>query len=64
MTWRKSSFSSNGSACVEVAWSEQAVAVRDSKGAVSGNGRSYTRSHSRHLVFPDGQWRSFLRTVS
>jgi hypothetical protein len=31
MTWRKSSFSAEQTACVEVAWPASRVAVRDSK---------------------------------
>ena len=53
MTWRKSSFSSNGSACVEVGWREMAAVVRDSKNAAG-----------RTLAFPTSQWRFFARAVS
>jgi uncharacterized protein DUF397 len=31
MTWRKSSFSASETACLEVAWPGEGVAVRDSK---------------------------------
>lgn len=64
MVWRKSSFSSNGSACVEVGWRPGAVAVRDSKETVSGEGGHSTTTHSRHLVFPESYWRSFLSALS
>ena len=31
LVWRKSSFSANGGACVEVGWRDATTAVRDSK---------------------------------
>jgi hypothetical protein len=48
--WRKSGRSGNGSngACVEVAFAEVAVGVRDSKNAGAG-----------HLVFGGTTWRTF-----
>lgn len=51
--WRKSSFSSNGSACVEVAPVSVGVAVRDSK-----NTKGST------LAFGTRQWRVFVSAVS
>ncbi|MGH3879636.1 MAG: DUF397 domain-containing protein [Actinophytocola sp.] len=51
--WRKSSRSGGGSdnACVEVAFAEVAVGVRDSK-----------QSGGSHLTFSDAAWRKALRT--
>lgn len=50
--WRKSSFSSgtDGSACVEVAVTLDAVAIRDSKNAAGPR-----------LEFPLPHWQQFLR---
>ncbi|MET0134178.1 MAG: DUF397 domain-containing protein [Kibdelosporangium sp.] len=49
--WRKSSFSNpNGNECVEVAFEQALVGVRDSKDQAGGA-----------LVFPARQWRSFVR---
>lgn len=50
--WRKSSRSGGGddNACVEVAFADGAVGVRDSKD-----------SDGRPLVFPADAWRSFRR---
>jgi hypothetical protein len=50
--WRKSSFSTNGADCVEVAWPHTDVAVRDSKN-VSGP----------TLAFPRPQWHALVRLV-
>jgi len=51
--WRKSSHSGDGSNgdCVEVAFAEVAVGVRDSK-----------HSSGSHLVFGGAAWRKALRT--
>jgi Domain of unknown function (DUF397) len=52
MTWRKSSFSSNGLNCVEVAATQNTMLIRDSKndtGPVIG--------------FSEGEWSSFLRGI-
>lgn len=49
-TWRKSSFSTDASNCVEVAFAEPtAVAVRDSK-----------NQHGPTLAVPVVTWRSFV----
>jgi hypothetical protein len=53
MIWRKSSFSVNGDACVEVGWRKVAVAVRDSK-----------NTSGPSLAFSTSQWRFFARAVS
>lgn len=51
--WRKSSYSNNGGACVEVATNLSGlVAVRDSK---DPSGPS--------LVFDANSWQSFIRTI-
>jgi hypothetical protein len=47
--WRTSSFSPNGDDCVEVAWPEVAVAVRDSKNA-----------DGPLLDFPRAAWSTFI----
>jgi hypothetical protein len=52
MTWRKSSFSSNGDACVEVALAPAAVLVRDSK-----------KTDGPTLAFPTTDWRAFLAAL-
>lgn len=49
--WRKSSFSTSESNCVEVAWPALAVAVRDSKNA-----------DGPALTFPATAWHRFLRS--
>lgn len=52
-TWRKSSRSaSSGGACVEVAFANVAVGVRDSKSPDAG-----------HHEIPPAQWRSFLADI-
>ena len=48
VTWRKSSFSANGGACVEVSWAG-GVAVRDSKNTAGPT-----------IEFPVRGWRAFL----
>lgn len=53
LVWRKSSFSSNGGDCVEVAAEGESAAVRDSK-ATDGPA----------LAFPTTHWRRFLGTLS
>lgn len=53
MIWRKSTFSANGSACVEVARAPVGVAVRDSKNSTGPT-----------LAFPTAQWRFFIRAAS
>jgi hypothetical protein len=50
-SWRKSSYSSATSACVEVAVSAELVATRDSKHPVPT------------LTFPRGTFRTFLRRI-
>lgn len=53
ITWFKSSYSgSEGTACVEVARTPQAVLIRDSK-----------RSHGSHLSIPATAWAVFIRYV-
>ncbi|MEU4442867.1 DUF397 domain-containing protein [Actinosynnema sp. NPDC050801] len=47
--WRKSSFSSEGASCVEVAPVGEGIAMRDSKNPAGPT-----------LSFTIGQWRSFL----
>lgn len=50
--WHKSSHSTNASNCVEVAFAQPAVGVRDSKNTAGPL-----------LAFPTKQWTEFLRTV-
>ncbi|HEY9473636.1 MAG TPA: DUF397 domain-containing protein [Mycobacteriales bacterium] len=50
--WRKSSYSGNGANCVEVAFSADAVAVRDSKNSTGPT-----------LVFTPADWTTFLRAA-
>ncbi len=52
MIWRKSSFSGNGGECVEVAWPERGVRVRDSKNV--GGPR---------VEFPEVGWRALLANL-
>jgi hypothetical protein len=53
LTWRKSSFSGGGNgACVEVAWPQPLVAVRDSK---HPNGPTVT--------FPHEAWSALTRAI-
>ena len=53
LVWRKSSFSGNGSACVEVGWRETITAVRDSK-----------QAGGPVLDFPVPEWRAFLASLT
>ena len=50
--WRKSSHSTAGNDCVEVAACGQVCAVRDSKNPAAG-----------HLAFSGGSWRQFLASL-
>jgi len=53
LAWRKSSYSANGSACVEVAWPKPVrTAVRDSKNVTGPT-----------LDFDTSTWRAFLRRI-
>ncbi|RRR76693.1 DUF397 domain-containing protein [Streptomyces sp. RP5T] len=49
MHWRKSSYSGDGSNCVEIATTLTAIQVRDSK-----------TTRSPHLVFQSSAWVSFI----
>lgn len=51
-TWRKSSYSANGSQCVEVAFVADTVAVRDSKNPTGPA-----------LIFTPADWTTFLAVV-
>lgn len=51
-TWRTSSYSANGGECVEVAVTNAAVGVRDSKHRAAG-----------HFTVPADRWSAFLRTL-
>jgi hypothetical protein len=51
-TWRKSSFSGENGACVEVAFPGQVVGIRDSKNTGSG-----------HLTVTPAEWATFVTTV-
>ncbi|MGH4024214.1 MAG: DUF397 domain-containing protein [Pseudonocardiaceae bacterium] len=53
IAWRTSSYSGNGSACIEVATAPGAVLVRDSK-----------HRDGPALTVPAPVWRAFLRTVT
>ncbi|WP_332307072.1 DUF397 domain-containing protein [Thermobifida cellulosilytica] len=50
--WRKSSYSTNTGACVEVAETARAVLVRDTQHRELG-----------HLAFTPGEWAAFLAEV-
>ena len=52
--WRKSSYSSNGSDCVEVAFVADAVAARDSKDPTGPDLRFGTTQWGRFLAALDG----------
>lgn len=52
-SWRKSSYSSNTSNCVEVAFAGRAVAVRDSKHPGGGA-----------LAVSEAAWSAFVRTTT
>ena len=52
LVWRKSRFSSNGGNCVEVAWPELAIAVRDSK-----------NTDGPTLAFPRARWHQLIREI-
>ena len=52
LEWRKSSYTGGSGNCVEVAWPNQAVAVRDSKQAPGPT-----------LTFPTPTWHKFLNDV-
>lgn len=53
MIWRKSSFSGENGGCVEVAWPQRGVAVRDSK-----------NTDGPTMAFPMEEWRAFLANLS
>ncbi|WNV89808.1 DUF397 domain-containing protein [Umezawaea sp. Da 62-37] len=53
LNWRKSSHSGGNGECVEVAWPEARVAVRDSKNTTGPT-----------LDFPPVQWHGFLSSVT
>lgn len=50
--WRKSSLSGDGPSCVEVAFVDDAVAVRDTKDREGGT-----------LVFRHEEWRAFISGI-
>jgi len=70
LVWRKSSFSSNGGTCVEVAWRKSSfsgngadcveVAARGESAAV----RDSKATDGPALAFPTPHWRTFLGTLS
>ncbi|MFK0116618.1 DUF397 domain-containing protein [Streptomyces sp. NPDC090994] len=49
VTWQKSTYSPNGSNCVEIANAPTTILVRDSK-----------TLHGPHLTFPPSAWADFL----
>ncbi|MGW2716056.1 DUF397 domain-containing protein [Streptomyces sp. NPDC001492] len=51
--WQKSTYSGDGSNCVEIATTPTAVHIRDSKSPASP-----------HLVFPPAPWAAFLAHAS
>ncbi|AFR09162.1 DUF397 domain-containing protein [Nocardiopsis alba] len=53
LNFRKSSYSANESACVEVADTPGTSAIRDTK-----------RRSDGHLPFPTSEWAAFLATLS
>ena len=50
--WRKSTRSTNGGNCVEIASVNHVIAVRDSK-----------NPDGHRLIFPDGTWRTFVGSL-
>lgn len=52
LVWRKSTSSASNGGCVEVAWLDPSVAVRDSKNT---NGPT--------LTFPRSHWHTLIRSV-
>jgi hypothetical protein len=52
LVWRKSSYSADQGDCVEVAWPDRDVAVRDSKQPAGPT-----------LAFPTRTWQAFLTDV-
>lgn len=70
LTWRKSTFSANGDACVEVAWRRSSfsgngadcveVAAKGESAAV----RDSKAADGPALAFPTPHWRSFLSTLN
>ncbi|RBQ14014.1 DUF397 domain-containing protein [Spongiactinospora rosea] len=52
LTWRKSSYSTNGGDCIEIATSAPSVFVRDSKNPEGGI-----------LAFGQDEWRTFLARI-
>jgi hypothetical protein len=50
--WRKSTYSSNGADCVEVAFQHAGTGVRDSKNVDGG-----------HLAIASEQWTAFIASV-
>ena len=53
LVWHKSSFSANGSACIEVGRLDTTTAVRDSK-----------QAGGPVLDFPVPEWRAFLASLT
>jgi uncharacterized protein DUF397 len=69
IAWRKSTFSGNGSACVEVGWRKSSfsasngdcveVGWQEASPAV----RDSKDTEGPRLGFPMGEWRAFLATL-